>query len=34
MHIYERQVKDCHDIWGDDGLYDFYQGIYNFEKDL
>ena len=34
MHIYERQVKDCHDIWGDQGLLDFYQGLYDFEKDF
>ena len=34
MGIYERQVKDCHDIWGDQGLLDFYQGLYDFEKAL
>lgn len=32
IHIYEREAADCHEIWGDQAFYEFYEGIYKFEK--
>jgi len=32
MHIYEKEAAECHEIWGDEAVYEFYEGIYKFEK--